>query len=233
MLKAEEWNKTLKIYFEQHDNNNFNSQDNHVVIEVPYDIGHNAKVSINGSGIFKSEIAKFCSGNMHINGSGCITMKDFEICTATINGSGDISADFADDLTVTINGSGALGFKTADKVRLSINGSGDVNLGTIADIHVGVNGSGALDIGDMTGEGDFTARVSGSGSVLIKNGTCKKFDVEISGSGDIDATALTANSANIILHQDGDVTLGRVIEGSTEQIKKKGRIKILKRGAEN
>ena len=231
MLRAEEWDKTLKIYFEQQENCNLNHRDNQVVIEVPYDAGQNAKVSINGSGSLKSDIAKFHSGSMHINGSGSVSMKDFELCTAVVNGSGSISAVATQELKININGSGAFDVKKADKAQITVNGSGDVNLGTVTDIGLGINGSGCLDINNMTGDGDFSAKISGSGSIDIKGGNCRKFDVDVSGSGDIDATGLTARNANIILHEDGEVTLGRVIEGSTEQVKKKGRIRILKRGA--
>ena len=230
-LRAEEWDKTLKIYFEQQDGNNLNHRDNQVVVEVPYDIGQNSKIGINGSGILNSKIAKFHSGSMHINGSGVITMKEFDICTAGINGSGAITAVSAMEVNSNINGSGKIDFNKAEKMRLTINGSGDIDLKKVADIHVGINGSGSVDIGNMAGDGDFSAKISGSGSVNIGHGSCRKFDVDISGSGDIDAVGLTAVSANIVLHQDGEVTLGQVIEGSTEQIKKKGRIRILKRGA--
>ena len=76
----------------------------------------------------------------------------------------------------------------------------------------------------------MTVRISGSGDITIKEGYCKKLDFTISGSGNIDAKGVTTHKASIVLKANGEVTIGRVIDSSVEQIMKKGVIHILKRG---
>lgn len=58
----------------------------------------------------------------------------------------------------------------------------------------------------------------------------QKLDIHIKGSGEINAEGLTVQKAAIVIDANGLVTIGRVIDSSIEQIKKKGVINILKRG---
>jgi len=211
---------------------NYNSRGhkNTLIIEIPCETGNKLDIKINGSAKIISEIKHFRTGRLFINGGGVIKLQSFETCIATINGSGDIAGTHADELALTINGSGVINWAMANKAKASINGSGDINIETAKTLNMRVNGSGDFNIGKMIGGGDCIAKIAGRSNITIESGSCDKFDADIHGSGDIDATNLTAHEATIVLHQDGIVTLGRVLERSSEQIKKKGEIKILSRG---
>jgi len=224
---------TLKIDFQDHEISNFSGsyKENQVLVEVPYEQGNFANVRINGSGMLDSEIEKFAEGKISVNGSGGICMGNFDSCNATINGSGNIVAKNAHGLELAINGSGNTNFAIVHNAKVSINGSGNIELKSAAKIQARINGSGDLTIDKISDENnDVEIKISGSGDININGGSCNNFNTEITGSGDVDASALTARNANIILHHSGSVTLGHVLEGSTEQIKRKGTIKILKRG---
>jgi len=222
---------TLKIDFLQQEGtfNTGNYKENQVIVEVPYSEGVHADICINGSGLLNSEIAQFGTGRLVLNGSGDICMTDFNSCKASINGSGCITIEDADELKLGINGSGSATGLAVREAKVSINGSGDVTLKSANHLKSEINGSGSISTDEILG-GDVKIKVSGSGNIELNGGTCDKFDADISGSADIDATALTARTAHIVLHQDGNITLGRVLKTATEQIKKKGKIKILKRG---
>jgi len=220
----------LKIGYRHGNYNDPNSRNNKLIIELPVDNGGDLRLCINGSGEIKSEISQFNTGNLTINGSGDIGGGHFtESCTATVNGSGNIAGSSAHVLKAAINGSGDICWGAANTANLNVNGSGDVVIGAVQQCNASVNGSGDIGIGGMNG-GDFKGRISGSGDITINDGQCQKFDVEIVGSGDITAPQLTANTAHIVIHQSGTVELGRVIESSVEQIKKKGSIIIHHRG---
>jgi len=221
---------TLILDQEPMDNYNSRGHKNTVIIEMPCEIGNRLEVKINGSAKVLSEIKHFDTGLLVINGSGVIGVQDFIACVATVNGSGDIEGNSADELTLTVNGSGDVNWNTVNKAKASVNGSGDIEIGAAKSLSLAINGSGDVKIDKMTGGGDCITKIAGSGDIVIESGSCEKFDADIHGSGDIDATGLTAREASIVLHQDGTVTLGRVLERSSEQIKKKGRIKILNRG---
>ncbi|MCL2187825.1 MAG: DUF2807 domain-containing protein [Defluviitaleaceae bacterium] len=234
-LQVELQGDTLVVKFkESYDENfNFNKNDNKITIALPCQAGNHAKVQVNGSGAFASAIGHFNEGNLSVNGSGDITMHNFEVCKAAVNGSGNLSIDKSDTLEAAINGSGDIACKNALITNLAINGLGDFSMKSTSALNVSINGSGDVDIADLSGGGDFSARIQGSGDIKIDGGSCEKFDVDIGGSGEIDAANITARKANIILRNSGEVTLGRVLESSTEQIKQNGKITILKRGAEN
>jgi len=210
--------------------NNYNNHDNKVIIELPGQGGNNCELKINGSGSVSSEIDHFKMGHLAINGSGFIKVHNFDKCNVSVNGSGDVKGRNADEVILSVNGSGDVGWGTTNNAKVNINGSGDIQLDTAMTLNIGLNGSGDITVNEITGGGDCTAKVTGSGDIQLKKGRCENFDVELAGSGVIDATELTAREANIILHQDGSVVLGRVLERSVEQIKNKGRIKILQRG---
>ncbi|MCL2217875.1 MAG: DUF2807 domain-containing protein [Defluviitaleaceae bacterium] len=234
-LRVEAPDGMLKIYFQQQNCDSFNRgsyKENQVIVEVPYEQGSHACICINGSGTLNSETLRFDTGNLTVNGSGDICMGDFNSCDAKVNGSGNISIGSSDELKLSINGSGAAEIAAVKNANVSVNGSGDITLKSAADLKSTINGSGDLTVDELLG-GDVKIRIMGSGDVEINGGNCQKFDADIIGSGDVDASALTARTAHIVLHQSGNVTLGRVLETTTEQIKKKGTIKILKRGAEN
>jgi len=231
-LNAEHRDNSLKIWQEQLNYSDNSHQDNQLLVELPHGNGSNKlQLKIDGAGSIVSEIQEFNTGSVSVNGAGTISVQNFkETCTIGINGSGNIDGISANELNLNINGSGDIDWERGHKARLNVNGSGDIKLGHVHDISSTVNGSGDIIIGEIS-HGDASFRISGSGDIKINGGTCQKFDVDIAGSGDIDATNLTATKAHIVLHQSGSVTLGRVIESSTEQIKQKGKITILNRGA--
>jgi len=228
---------TIRVAFEKvegnSNNSNNKSKENQIIVEVPFDEGKHAAISINGSGSFDSEIGKFNEAKLSINGSGSICAKDFDTCDANINGSGSITSGKTNELKFTLNGSGSTEWGYVKTAKATINGSGSADFRSVEDLNLSINGSGDVTADKISGGGDVILKISGSASIDIKDGACEKFDANVSGSCDIDATGLTARKAHIVLHQMGSVTLGRVIEGSTEQVKKKGTINILKRGAEN
>jgi DNA-binding XRE family transcriptional regulator len=231
----------LYVGFKSDDNNNQtnnNERGNQLLIELPVHnfengiLGGHMKLQTNGSGNIISEVPLFNTGQLTINGSGSIETNDFATsCKAVINGSGNISGNSTDELVVQTNGSGNIQWNLAKKASVSINGSGDVCLNAAERLNVSIAGSGNINAGEITdGSGDLTVKIVGSGDIEIEGGVCQKFDADIRGSGNINAANLTANKALIVIHENGDVVLGRVIESSTEQIKKKGSIKILNRG---
>jgi len=205
---------------------------NTVIVELPCESGNKISVCINGTGKVTSEIEHFKYGMFVINGSGAIIVKTFETCAATINGSGYIEGTQAKKCALTINGSGMIKWYTSEEAKTSINGSGKIDLDSVTDLSLAINGSGNCEIKEMSGGGDCTVKISGSGEIKIEKGSCYKFYADIIGGGEIDAASLTAREAIIVLHHDGHVILGRVLEKSSEQVKKKGRIKILSRGQE-
>jgi transcriptional regulator with XRE-family HTH domain len=231
-VKVEEIEGTLKVGWKNDDKSAYASgKNNEIRVELPYDAGGSAKVNINGYGSCNSEIQRFRTGKLGVNGSGGIRMMDFdELCKVGINGSGDVKILNAGEFDLGINGSGNIEVKAADKVKIGINGSGNIEAKAARAVKVGINGSGNVDVKRLTGGGDFSAGINGSGDVEVKDGECERFDVEISGSGNVTAKGVTARNAKIILKQDGEVVLGRVLESCTEQIKKKGKIVVLKRG---
>ena len=230
MLVVQEINGTLSVRFNrQDDQGNRSHRDNSIIIEIPAGSVNHVEVKINGSGSLTSGIPYFDTGGLHINGSGNIQMNEFRKCGANINGSGDIKAVCAEEAELSINGSGDMDWGQIGKASVNINGSGDVDIDSAESLHAGINGSGDISLGKISG-GDFSARINGSGDININEGTCGRFDVDIQGSGDVDAKGVTAKKASIIIHQNGSVTLGRVIESSTEQVKRKGKIRILHRG---
>jgi len=231
-LKVEVADSNLKISQKPAENYGGHGR-NEITIEMPCDVGGIAVIKINGSSNITSEIAKFNTGNLVINGSGLIKMLEFGECSAKINGSGEIAGTHAGELNVSINGSGVVAWGTCDKSKVSINGSGDIKLDSAVEMDVRINGSGVMGVGEMAGGGDFSSKIHGSGYIRLKSGSCNKFGADVFGHGDIDAAGLTTREADIVLHNDGNVTLGRVLEYSREQIKKKGTIQVLKRGNEN
>jgi len=258
ILDAAVSDKTLKISQKPTDNYN-SSSSNMLIVEMPCNTGGYANITINGSSDIVSEIAKFNTGDLRINGSGTIRTQSFDSCTTKINGSGEITLVSATALTVGISGSGTVdvnemtgGGDFTTKISgsgsicvksgscngydVKISGSGSIDTGSLTvygTLNIGISGSGAINVNEMAGGGDFSTKISGSGSICIKSGNCDKFGADVSGSCDIDAIGLTVREANIILHSDGNVTLGRVLERSSEQIKKKGTIQVLKRGSDN
>ncbi len=213
-LKIWEENAVLNVAFEHQSNNNNNqsSGENRVTVELPFNKGKNCTLKLNGSGIAEAAGFYFEKGELNINGSGSIKAGSFGTAIAKINGSGDIYVHAADTAVASINGSGDMYIGEDKSLSASINGSGDISL-------IKLSGQNPVDI-----------RINGSGDVKIKEGQCTYFKAEISGSGDIDAAGVTAQESEIIIHQSGEVTLGRVMGTSREQIKQEGVIKILTRG---
>ncbi|MFY9422658.1 MAG: DUF2807 domain-containing protein [Bacilli bacterium] len=119
---------------------------------------------------------------------------------------------------------------TVQKLDVTINGSGEAVVKNVASANININGSGDVTINHLNCEGETNLRISGSGAIGIMDGECKKLDIHIKGSGEINAEGLTVQKAAIVIDANGLVTIGRVIDSSIEQIKKKGVINILKRG---
>ena len=230
-LRVEYADDKLRVYQEPIKNYDNRGHHNIVTIEMPCKVGNSVDIVINGSGEVTSEMDMFKRGRLDINGSGVIKFKSFETCTATINGSGVIVGFHANECVSNINGSGNISWIITKKAKAYINGSGNMIFAEAEAINLGINGSGDYTVKNMLGGGDCTAKINGSGNIKFEEGSCDKFDIDINGNGDIDATNLTARESTIVLHDKGSVTLGRVLEKSSEQIKKKGRIKILNRGS--
>lgn len=236
-LDVEATHDTLFIRFKNTDDRNYNNHNatekNKIYVELPCETGNRANIAINGMGVFKTAL-NFHNGSLTINGSGSIKMAGFGpgLTTAAINGSGTIEAIAADELEISVNGSGEIDWEVAKNAKIKINGSGNVTLENVTCLAIGINGSGDVNLNRFNGGGDFSAKINGSGDIHLNGGSCEKFDVEIGGSGDIHANQVTAREATIILRDSGEVTLGRVLEKSTEQIKKNGKITILNRGPE-
>jgi transcriptional regulator with XRE-family HTH domain len=221
----------LRIGHFNNSNKNMNPRNNQLVVELPggNQSGH-LELNINGNCKITSVIPLFNTGRLTIDGCGSIKVQAFETaCDIKINGVGHITGTNVPDLNISIDGSGEVTWIDTEKARVSINGSGDVSILSAKQVGTSINGSGAISLGKING-GDFSAKIAGRGSIGIKNGACQKFDVDMVGSGVVDATNVTANKAHIVLHQNGEVTLGHVIESSTEQIKKKGTVTVLYRG---
>ena len=223
---------SLTVNQKQINNYNNRGHKNLVVIELPCEKGNQAEIKTNGSGSVKSEIPFFHTGRVSINGSGAINVMSFETCSISINGSGSVMGIDVEELKLVVNGSSSIDLEKAGVAKVVINGSGDITIKEAASLNTSINGSGDMEIGEMTGGGELTAKIAGSGDIQIGKGNVEKFDADIHGSGDINAEGLTTKDATIVLHQDGTVVIGRVLERSTEQIKKKGRITVLNRGAE-
>jgi len=204
--------------------------------------------SVSGSGIFKmNDFDEFCS--IKIGGSGGLEMNHTKKLDIDIGGSGNVSCTHAEKLNVKIGGSGAVTCQSAHNAQLDIGGSGVITLPICNDVSLKIAGSGAADftkvhnidisiagsgsteIHEITG-GNFSASIAGNVSIDVTKGNCENFNLTADGNCGVEASGLTARNAHIVLKKDGEVTLGRVIESSVEQIKKKGTIKILARGNE-
>lgn len=221
----------LIVRFDNKEGYNNNSYlKNYIRIELPCEIGKTIIGKVNGSGELISEISKFEDGKLMINGSGIIRMNNFDSCISSINGSGVIEAKNAESVNLSINGSGNIEWEDVKKIDASINGSGDIDVKKIISGNININGSGEVKVYNISGDGDANLRISGSGNIQIVSGNCKKIDINIKGNGDVDAAGVTIQKAAIVIESNGQVTLGRVVESSIEQIKKKGTIKILNRG---
>lgn len=224
---------TLIIRFDNKDGYNNNSyHKNTVKIELPCEIGKTIRARVNGSGELLSEINRFETGKLIINGSGIINMIDFDSCISAINGSGIVKANKTDIGNFSINGSGNIEWENVGKLEASINGSGNIKVKNTISPNININGSGNIELDNLSGDGEAYLRISGSGNIKVLKGYCKKLDVVIKGNGDINASGITVNKASIVIDSNGKVTIGRVIESSTEQVKRKGIIEILKRGKE-
>jgi len=232
-LMVELEDKTLNVKFAHQNSNNTNNNNsrNKVEIEVPFESGKSAKINVMGSGTLNSGINFFEEGTLIINGSGILNTTNFGILKVSINGSGIVNSVEAKDTKLSINGSGTLNCSESENTKVTINGSGSYNIDKIKNFKLRVNGSGEANINEVTDGSEVSISIAGSGNVDINQGSCEKFNVNLSGCGDINASGLTAKTATIEIHQDGIVTLGRVLESSTERVKKGGKVNILKRGA--
>jgi hypothetical protein len=210
-LQVSEAGSVLNVTF-QNSNNNHQSGDNSIRIELPYDAGKSCTIKINGSGSAEADELYFETGELSINGSGCIQAGDFGTVAARINGSGDIE------------------WRRGGKATAQINGSGDITAGEVQSFSASINGSGDITLSKLSEQSPLDLKINGSGDISIDEGQCTYFKAEIFGSGDIDASGVTAQDSEIILHNSGSVTLGRVTGISREQIKQEGSIKIIKRG---
>jgi len=244
-------NDTLKIFNANYSKQSRNShKKNKLKIELPCEAGNKVEIRIEGQGTVNSTMSSFKTAELIVSGSGTFDMKDFsESCMLKISGSGVANLGNSKEIALFISGSGVANCQNADKAQLNITGSGVMNLNntrdvksqisgsgaisvtTLQSINMQIAGSGSMNIGEMTG-GDFNVSIAGKGGIDIGKGNCDNFNLMVDGDCDVDADGLTARKAHITLEKKGKVTLGRVIESSIEQIKKKGRITVLARGNE-
>jgi transcriptional regulator with XRE-family HTH domain len=212
-LNVSEADSVLSVTFQnQGGNNNRHSDNNSVRIELPNHAGKACAIKINGSGSAEADGFCFEMGELHINGSGDIKAGDF----GTVNGS--------------INGSGDIEWRLSGKTSAHINGSGDIKAGEAQSLTASINGSGDISVSKLSGQSPLELKINGSGDITINEGQCAYFKAEIFGSGDIDAAGVTAQDFEIVIHNSGSVSVGRVVGVSREQIKQDGSIKIIKRG---
>jgi len=167
ILDVEVSNKTLKISQKPHEGYKSRSH-NKIAIEMPCEAGNHADITINGSSDIVSEIAKFNTGALRINGSGILKMQGFEHCTANINGSGDITLASVATLTVAINGSGVI----------------DVNEITGGDFSTKISGVGSLNIKSGNCE-KFGVDISGSGDIDAASLTAREANIVIHNDGNV------------------------------------------------
>jgi hypothetical protein len=224
---------TLKIWFDGELRENLRSDENRVSIALPAGKVRRARLVLNGNGGFdlplRTESADLC-----INGSGDIHAGRADVLNAVINGSGDIHFDGSGTASLNINGSGGISTEDSDDtgdLTVRINGSGDVRTGSAKSLNAQINGSGDIELGEIRG-GDVSFISNGSGDLCIRQGNCALFEVKLGGSGNAGAEGVTARNAKIVIENNGGVRLGRVLEESSEQIKKNGSVTILNRGAE-
>ncbi|MDR0293927.1 MAG: DUF2807 domain-containing protein [Oscillospiraceae bacterium] len=202
---------------------------NRLQIRLPCEKGRRARLCLNAEGGFEAAL-DFNDGDLVINGAGGIRAGHMEVCRVQINGSGSVRIDGAGEASLQINGSGSVDAGKLGEASVSVNGSGDIRAESAVSLNAQINGSGDVGLGEIRG-GGVTFQASGSGDLHIGRGQCELFDVRLNGSGDADAEGVTARRASIVI-ENGEVRLGRVLEGSVEQIKKNGAITILNRGAE-
>ena len=131
---------------------------------------------------------------------------------------------------IRISGSGNTILADMDELVCAISGSGDIRGGSVGNLDLKISGSGDMQFERVGGV--MRAKISGSGDMKIHGGSLDLLSMQISGSGELDARKVTVREAEITISGAGDVTIGRVLEQSTEKCGKNSRINILQRGAE-
>lgn len=127
----------------------------------------------------------------------------FVTASGMVTGGAEIKAKEA---TFTVSGSGDLLLSgTADKLKYTISGSAKIDTASItaSDVNVIISGSGTA---ILTAQKTVNCTVSGSGSLKMA-GAVDTLDVSVSGSGKVDASALVANKAKLIITGSGNANV--------------------------
>jgi len=160
----------------------------YTAMEVHVTVSNLRKISVNGSGDFKSKnTLKAQDFEITINGSGDVDLDlDARNLAAGVNGSGDVTVSgVRGNLSIRIAGSGDFEGKRLDleDCIIKVFGSGDVALsGRAAKVEIEQSASGDINLFNLEAE-EVTARGNGSGDMLVH--VTKSLKGTLNGSGDI------------------------------------------------
>ncbi|MBO5735323.1 MAG: DUF2807 domain-containing protein [Clostridia bacterium] len=191
-------------------NNNGGEGGSKILVKCPFRKGEKGTFRISGCGQIKAPLS-FREAILAISGSGCINIKDTEVCDIGISGSGDVAMEDAkESLAIRISGCGNVACTDARNLNVRISGCGNVAA--------------------MNLSGDVSIAVSGSGDVCCSGGQVDNLKVNVNGSGDLAAEWLTVENAELNLQGSGSVTLGRIKGKSVERLSKDAKLTVKQRG---
>ena len=178
-------------------------------IRYSLDVGALTRVSLNGSGVIRSDALIASRLDFELNGSGDILIAAVksESTSLGLNGSGEYRFDslITNTLAVSINGSGDMTMeeviaKTAD---VEITGPGELGMADIlADtLHTTINGSGGSTLGGLVNQ--QTIFIQGSGSYDSKDLESQAATAKIIGSGD--SEIWVTEELNVTITGSGDI----------------------------
>jgi hypothetical protein len=168
-----------------------------------------SRVTLNGSGVIRSDELIASNLDFHLNGSGKIEIAAVksQASALDLNGSGEFRFDslIADQFTVSVDGSGdvAMGKVIARSANLEIAGSGKLAMtDVLADtLNMNIDGS-----GDSALKGEVnhqTISIHGSGSYDAHGLQSQVTTVKVIGSGD--STVWVTDELNVIITGSGDI----------------------------
>lgn len=168
-LVIEKKDQSLVIQYTKNDQGNRGTGGvNKITVFLGTETGKSIKGTFNGSGEIGFDVP-FEQGQLTINGSGDIRIKNMGTFEGRINGSGNISCGSVDTGKIAINGSGDFSCDTCtESFSASINGSGDVTIreGEVRTLNLAVRGSGDVDASSVTTDyADIS--IAGSGDVVV------------------------------------------------------------------
>lgn len=228
LIEAAVVSNTLRLHIKNPTGNGGHERDNRMTVEVAFSRGEQLRATINGSGSLSTALA-FENGELTVNGSGDIRIGDVGALCVKVNGSGDVHlGNVTGAANLTVNGSGDIEAQRLGKpLCIGINGSGDVKAKEAADTSIRIAGAGDVAIGRISER--LSVHVSGCGDLRC-SGEVEQLDVVISGGGELKCGELSARVADIVLSGSAQVTLGRIIDHSTERIAKSAKLTVAKRG---